>query len=351
MSSVNTAKAAVSRGKEQFTAARQRWEWLDHALRTVERYGAQRGNLYAASITFNGILAVVPIIMVIFAIGATVLARHPQYIDDIKDQIVTSVPGDLGKTLQSAIDSAIKSRAAVGVIGLVGATLTGIGWISGVRVAMTEMYGGRVDRNPLLSKVFDLLAFVSLGVAFLVTIGLTTLGNSGLIKEILEWLHLDGASWTQVVARVAAILISVFASWILFSVVLSRLPLQGVPLRNVLKASLATAVIFEILKSVGGIYLKSVLSSPAGAAFGPILGVMVFAYLATRIILYATAWCATDRVNKDYQVVDKELEKFLVPVVVRPSYEVNPVPKAGAVAAAVAIGAAVSAATGWLLRR
>ncbi|MGV9824448.1 YhjD/YihY/BrkB family envelope integrity protein [Gordonia sp. NPDC003429] len=348
---VDSAKGVVARGKQEYAAARERWGWLDHLLRTVERYGDRRGNLYAASISFNGILAIVPITMVAFAIAAFVLVNHPELIDDIKDAIVKAMPGQLGTTLEKAIDSAIDSRATVGVIGLLGAAFTGIGWISGVRLAMTEMYGGRVNRNAVLSKVFDLLTFILLGLAFLVTLALTTLANSSLIVRILGWLHIEDASWTPVVVRAVALVIAVFASWMLFSFVLYRLPLSGVPFRNVLKAGLATAVVFEILKAVGGIYLRSVLSSPAGLAFGPILGVMVFAYLASRIILYASAWCATDPINEPYQVVDPDEAEQPAPVVVRPSYEVNPVPRAGAVAAALAVGAAISAATGWVLRR
>jgi membrane protein len=43
----------------------------------------------------------------------------------------------------------------------------------------------------------------------------------------------------------------------------------------------------------GAIYLKSVLHSPAGATFGPVLGLMVFAYVTARLLLFATAWAAT----------------------------------------------------------
>jgi membrane protein len=36
-----------------------------------------------------------------------------------------------------------------------------------------------------------------------------------------------------------------------------------------------------------------VLHSPAGATFGPVLGLMVFAYVTARLLLFATAWAAT----------------------------------------------------------
>jgi membrane protein len=45
------------------------------------------------------------------------------------------------------------------------------------------------------------------------------------------------------------------------------------------------------------VYLKSVLTGPAGATFGPVLGLMVFAYITARLILFATAWAATSADN------------------------------------------------------
>lgn len=343
------AKGLVDRAKAAFADARKRWGWLDHIVNTVERYNNRQGNVYAASMSFNGILALVPIIMVAFAIGAFVLAAKPDLLVEIKDAIVDAMPGKLGDQLGDVVDSAIASRTTVGVIGLLGAAFTGIGWISGVRVAVTQMFGGTVERNPIMSKVSDLITFIVLGFAFAATMAISTLGNSGLADQVLDWVGLGDASWAPAVLRVVSIGVSILATWMLFTFCLARLTLVPLPFRNALTAGLLTAIVFEIVKALGGVYLKSVLSSPAGAAFGPILGVMVFAYLASRIFLYAAAWCATDPINADYQVPDPSAERE--PVVVRPNYAVSPTPRAGVLAAAAGVGAAISALVGWLLRR
>ena len=57
------------------------------------------------------------------------------------------------------------------------------------------------------------------------------------------------------------------------------------------------AVAFEIFKQVGSIYLRAVVTGPAGATFGPVVGLMVFAYITARLILFATAWAATSAEN------------------------------------------------------
>ena len=53
------------------------------------------------------------------------------------------------------------------------------------------------------------------------------------------------------------------------------------------------AIGFELFKEVGSIFLQIVLRSPAGATFGPVLGLMVFAFVTAWLVLFATAWAAT----------------------------------------------------------
>lgn len=354
-SAIDSAKGAVSSGKEKFAEAQQRWPLLKHILDTVTRYGERRGNLHGASIAFTGILALIPVLMVAFAIAGYVLAGNQGLLDDIQDSVVEQMPGDMGTQVSDLIDSAIASRATVGVVGLLGAALTGIGWMSGVRMALTEIWGGRIKRSAIKAKLGDLAIFVVVGLAFVITLGLSALGSSGLLPQIMDWLSIDDMPWASTLIRVVSILISVTASGLLFTFVQSRLPLMDVPFRNCLKAGFLMAVVFEILKAFGGIYLTSVMSGPAGAAFGSIIGIMVFAYLASRILLYVTAWCATDPKNAAFQVVDEieppAEEDAQRPVVVSPTYSVSAMPPPSVIAGAVAAGAVLAASIAGLIRR
>jgi membrane protein len=92
-------------------------------------------------------------------------------------------------------------------------------------------------------------------------------------------------------------LISFLVSWSVFSWMIARLPREPVNFASSIRAALIAAIGFELFKLIASIYLKSVLHSPAGAAFGPVLGLMVFAYITARLLLYATAWAATSTEN------------------------------------------------------
>src|SRR5699024_2211396 len=48
-----------------------------------------------------------------------------------------------------------------------------------------------------------------------------------------------------------------------------------------------------IFKQFATMFFSNALSNPAGAAFGPLIGVMVLFYFIWRITLYCSAWAAT----------------------------------------------------------
>ena len=131
----------------------------------------------------------------------------------------------------------------------------------------------------------------------MVTIVLTVLGSSDLMKQIVEWLGLQDVPGVDLGLRVASLLVSVLISWLFFTWIIARLPRESVSFRSSIRAALIAAVGFEVFKQLGTIYLQSVVRGPAGATFGPVLGLMVFAYITARLILFSTAWAATSTEN------------------------------------------------------
>jgi len=83
------------------------------------------------------------------------------------------------------------------------------------------------------------------------------------------------------------------AAWVGLGWMIARLPRVPMPLRVCLSAGLLASVVFELFKQVESVYLHRVVQGPAGATFGPVLGLMVFAYICAGLVLFATAWAAT----------------------------------------------------------
>ncbi|BBZ79812.1 inner membrane protein YhjD [Mycolicibacterium anyangense] len=278
---------------------RARYPWFDHVMRAQQRYDKTKGDFYAAGITYYTIFALFPLLMVGFAAAGFVLASRPQLLTDIESRIKSTVSGQLGEQLITLMDSAIASRTSVGVIGLATAAWAGLGWISNLREALSQMWGEHRGEplNFVRTKLSDLVALVSVFVVMIATVGLTALGDPGVMAKVLDWFGIHDVPGLNTGLRIASILMSFLVAWMLFTWMIARMPRESVSFRSSVRAGLLVAVGFEIFKQVASIYLRSVVHGPAGATFGPVLGLMVFAYITARLVLFATAWAATSADN------------------------------------------------------
>jgi len=278
---------------------RARYAWFDHVMSAQQRYQDSKGNFYAAAITYFTVFAMFPMLMVGFAIAGFVLASQPELLNDIREKIESAVSGDVGRQLVSLMDSAINSRTSVGIVGLAGAAWAGLGWMNNLREALSQMWGERRSESAgfVHNKLSDLLALGTMFVAMVATIGLTVLGNQSVMRKVLGWFGVHDLPFLSAALQAASTVVSVLIAWLLFAWIIARLPRESVSFRSSVWAGLLAAIGFEVFKQVGSIYLASVVHGPAGVTFGPILGLMVFAYITARLILFATAWAATAKEN------------------------------------------------------
>ena len=274
---------------------RARFGWFDHVMRAYERFDDRSGGFFAAGLTYYTIFALFPLLMVSFAIAGFMLSRRPQLLSTIENHIHASVPGSLGQQLVQLMNSAIDARASVGVIGLATAAWAGLGWMSHLRQALTEMWWDQHIDSPgfVRNKLSDLLAMLATFVVLMATVALTALTHAAPMSAVLRWLGIPQFSVFDLIIRVISLLVSWLVSWLLFTWMIARLPREKVSLVASMRAGLIAAVGFEVFKQVGSIYLQAVLRSPAGAVFGPVLGLMVFAYITAYLVLFSAAWAAT----------------------------------------------------------
>lgn len=272
---------------------RTKYPWLDHLLRANESFGEQHGNHYAAAITYFSVLSLIPILMVAFAIAGYILAGNHSLLDQLQHGITKSVPGSLGDTLSDAVDQAIKSRNTVGVLGLLIALYSGVGWMGNLRDALTAQWGQDKPKTPFLrTMVVDLLSLLGLGLAIGVSLGITVVGN-WLAPKLLALVGLADTGWAKALVVIATVVLSIAANWLVFLWVIGRLPRVRVSLRNTVRGALVAAIGFEVLKQLASILLRSTSSSPTGAVFGSVISLLVFTNLVCRLLLMVTAWTAT----------------------------------------------------------
>ncbi len=266
---------------ERIDRLRARLPWLDHVIRAQQRYDLAKGDFCAAAVTYYTIFALFPLLMVGFAVVGFMLASRPELLAEIDKRVKSAVTGDFANQLLGLMDAAIDSRTSVGLIGLGTALWAGLTWMNHLRGALTQMWSPDTPSTQdfVAGKISDLSALVSTFIATVLTFGLTWLASGPL--------NVAGA------LRGASVVMSILVAWLMFTWMMARLPREPVSMRRAAAAGLLAAVVFEAFKQVASIYLRVVMHGPAGTTFGPVFGLMVFAYLTARLVLFATAWAAT----------------------------------------------------------
>ncbi|MHA7651602.1 inner membrane protein YhjD [Mycobacterium sp. ML4] len=327
---------------------RSRHPWLDHLLRAYTRFAKQKGTFFAAGLTYYTIFALFPVLMVGFAAAGYALASRPELLNTLDGRVRAAVPGELGQQLVDLIDSAIDARASVGVIGLATAAWAGLGWMWHLREALSEMWEQHVEPDGYVrTKLSDLAAMVGTFLVITATVSLSALGQRRPMAAVLKWLHIPDYSVFDEVFRGVSVAVSVLVSWLLFTWMIARLPRASVRLATSVRAGMMAALGFEVFKQVGSIYLQTVVRSPAGAAFGPVLGLMVFAFVTWSLLLFATAWAAT-AVREDPR--DKHVDPP-PPAIISPRILVEEGLRPRQTAAAMAAGAVGALTLSRLFRR
>ena len=105
------------------------------------------------------------------------------------------------------MDSAIQSRTSVGVIGLATAAWAGLGWMANLREALSSDVGRDAPRTAGLRahQAVRPVALLGMFIAIVVTIALTVLGSSDVMKQVLEWLGFQDAPGVSLVLRVVSL--------------------------------------------------------------------------------------------------------------------------------------------------
>ncbi|EHT99113.1 inner membrane protein YhjD [Pantoea stewartii] len=282
-----------------------------HFIRALDRFNDRLGSQFGAAITYFSFLSLIPILMVSFAAVGFVLASNPDLLTDIINKIVSSISDpSLATTLKNTVNTAIQQRATVGITGLLLALYSGLNWMGNLREAIRAQSRDVWERQPDDKEkiwkryIRDFLSLTGLMLALVITLSLTSVAGSAQ-ATIVNALGLDGIEWLRPALTIIATSISVLANYLLFLWIFWILPRHKPRKKALLRGTLLAAIGFEVIKFVMTLTLPKLASSPSGAAFGSVLGLMAFFYFFARLTLFCAAWIATAKYKDDPRLPEK----------------------------------------------
>lgn len=289
----------------------QRRPMIAHLIRAAERFNDRMGNQFGAAITYFSFLSMIPILMVSFAAVGFVLVSHPTLLQDIFNKILVNVSDPtLAATLKNTVSIAVQQRTTVGLVGLVVALYSGINWMGNLREAIRAQSRDVWERNAQEEEKFwvkylrDFVSLIGLLIALIVTLSITSIAGSAQ-EMIISALYLDSIEWLKPAWRVIGLAISIFANYLLFFWIFWRLPRHRPRKKALIRGTFIAAIGFEVIKIIMTYTLPTLVTSPSGAAFGSVLGIMAFFYFFARLTLFCAAWIATAQYKDDPRMPGK----------------------------------------------
>jgi membrane protein len=256
------------------------WLARQTVLGFIEDEALSRG----AAIAFYTVTSMAPVLIIAIAIAGLAFGE-----DAARGALVEQLGGLMGKAGAEMIQGIIRSAAnpstgmVASILGLVTLIVTASGVFGEIQTSLNKIWRAEVTgvtvSSLLKARALSLGLVATLGFLLLVSLVISAL-LSGL-REVLD-IYLPG---TATIMRVANVLISLVMTSALFAAIYKVLPDRKLEWRDVMVGAVVTAVLFNLGKTLIGVYLgRSAVGSTYGAA-GSAVVVLLWIYYSAQIFL------------------------------------------------------------------
>jgi membrane protein len=264
--------------------------------RANARYNEVRGNLLSAGIAYYAFFSVFPAVAIAAVVFGFVLRGSPQLLASVSLALDGALPGfvrtaDNPKGLIVLQAPALSLLTVGGVLAAVSLVLAAAGWIGSFRDGIRASLGAEGSPGNLLTdKLRDLAVFAALGVAFLLSAGLTSVlgAASGWVGD-----HLGLGDHTTTV-RLIGLLVGYAIDVAVLVLLLRVLSGLALPMRVVRQAALVGGLGLSVVKFFG-VELISVSSrNPLLGSVALVIGLLFWLNLIARLVLLSACWAYLD---------------------------------------------------------
>ncbi|HET7068185.1 MAG TPA: YihY/virulence factor BrkB family protein [Nocardioides sp.] len=252
-------------------AFQRRRQFLGVPIAVVYKFFDDQGGYLAAVLTHYALIAILPLMLIASSVLGFVLRGHPTLQAEILSSALAQFPiiGD-----QLGRPGGIQGSTSAVVVGSLAATYGAIGLGQAAQNAVNTVWAiPRNSRlNPVLSRIRSLAWLVLAGFALVLIAVLSSVGSH---VEVFGTRFGGGVHWL-----VLAVTVVVNAAVLMLMMRLST-P-QKERLRDVLPGAAVTAVLWQLLQMLGGLYVSRVIAhaSQMNGLFAVVLGLVALLYIA-----------------------------------------------------------------------
>ncbi len=261
---------------ERVDSFQQQHRVVGFPLAVFYKYFDDQGGYLAALVAYYGLLSLFPLLLLASTILGLVLNGDPELQRQVLDSALGQFPG-IGKDL--AQPGRIGGGTVGLVVGILGSLYGGLGVAQAVQNMMNTAWAIPKNSrpNPFKARALSLALLGVIGLSVIATTALTAIVNgAGGIADDLG-----------IVFKVAVLAATVALNALVFAFAFRLATARELSLRDVAPGALLAAVAWSALQGFGASYVASVSSSGSATngAFGIVLGLIAFLYLASTIIV------------------------------------------------------------------
>jgi membrane protein len=233
----------------------------EFVVRVVSK--ADEDNIFfmAGAITFNLLVAIVPLILLFIGVSGFVLtSRFPDPASVLIPFLLGNLPTvggevDLVSRVQNVIDTLLADRAGFSLVGSLVFVWVSTRLVGTLRTALREIFDFSHGRGIIRGKLFDAFMVVVGGALFTVNVGITV-AVEALEAYGVSLMELQGQGLSTF-RQVSAQILAFGFIWALFLVIYRYLPPRRIPWRTALTAATFTGVLFEVTKNLFSWYVTN----------------------------------------------------------------------------------------------
>ncbi|WP_294965900.1 virulence factor BrkB family protein [uncultured Gilliamella sp.] len=235
----------------------------------------------SAGLAYTTILALVPLITVIFSL----LSAFPMFNEishSLKQLIYNNLVPTAGDTIQNYLEQFIANTKKMTILGVVGLIVTSLLLINSINNALNHIWNTKRKR----SFIYNLTMYWTI-----LTLGPILVGSSIAISSYifsLKWL--SAATTGNILLSILPFIISVVGFWLLYSII----PTESVPFKESLIGAIVAAILFELGKRAFAFYVTSFPTYQL--IYGVVSSIpimLVWIYCSWCIVLFGAEFAAT----------------------------------------------------------
>ena len=215
----------------------------------LRKFDDDHGFLLSSGITFNLLICLVPLILLLLALAGTYLYSDREVLNHIGRYFENAVPS-LDPKIMKSILRIIRDRKIVGILGIGGLIWTSTWVFSSLRTAVNIIFQVEKDRGLFRGKAIDLLMVLLLGIFLLMSMGFTSMITFAQSYRFNPFLDMR-----PILRFILKYLIPYFFTFWMSFLIYKIIPNKKICFKPALKAAIFTSLFWEIAKQLFGWYV------------------------------------------------------------------------------------------------